>query len=85
MSKVPGRVDSWPGIESLLRLGGERLLPDVIRIVGADCVMYTSDYPHRDGQYPDSPKAIQEHPTLTENETVGLVGAAARWCYGLAV
>jgi predicted TIM-barrel fold metal-dependent hydrolase len=38
----------------------ERLAADIIPMLGADCCMWASDYPHTDSTFPDSRRAIEE-------------------------
>ena len=60
----------------------ERMLGPTLDIIGDDTVMYASDWPHWDGDYPKSLIEMQQRSDLTEAQRHGLLhGAAARF-YG---
>ena len=62
----------------------ERLLGQALDLVGDDVVMYASDYPHWDSDYPESLQYMRTRDDLTEAQRYGvLYGAAARF-YGRA-
>jgi predicted TIM-barrel fold metal-dependent hydrolase len=66
------------GIES-----GEWMLPVVIRYLGSDkALMYSSDYPHWDGEFPNSTKIMVEREDLTEENKRNILGENARRFYG---
>lgn len=63
----------------------ERLLGATLSLIGSDTVMYASDWPHWDGDYPHSLFEIQQRQDLTEEQRQGLLcGAAERFYYGMA-
>ena len=45
---------------------GEKLIPEVIREMGSNRLMYASDWPHWDHEYPESVFGIWEREDLTE-------------------
>jgi predicted TIM-barrel fold metal-dependent hydrolase len=58
----------------------ERMMPQTLDLIGDDIVMYASDYPHWDCDYPASLHTIQQRPDLSERQREGLLhGAAARF------
>jgi len=62
---------------------GERLLPAVQAIVGGDTIMYASDYPHWDGEYPRSLHRLAARADLTDEQRHGVLrGAAERFYLG---
>ena len=61
----------------------ERLLPQTLDLIGDDVVMYASDYPHWDCDYPGSLHAIQERPDLSDAQRQGLLYGAAERFYHL--
>jgi uncharacterized protein len=61
----------------------ERLLGQTLDLIGNDIVMYASDYPHWDGDYPESLFAIARREDLTESQRQGLLRGAAQRFYGL--
>ncbi len=69
------------GIES-----GEWMLPVVIRYMGTDeTLMFSSDYPHWDGEFPNATKTMVERDDLTDQNKRNLLGENARRFYpGLA-
>ena len=60
----------------------ERLLPQTLDIIGDDVVMYASDYPHWDCDYPASLHTMQSRPDLTEQQRHGVLRGAAERFYG---
>jgi hypothetical protein len=61
----------------------ERLLGATLSIIGSDTVMYASDWPHWDGDYPSSLHEIQEREDLTEDQRTGLLYRSAERFYQL--
>lgn len=45
----------------------ETMLPAVIDLIGADYVLFGSDYPHSDSKFPDSVKFMRERSDITED------------------
>lgn len=59
---------------------GEGLLGATMDYIGDDIVMYATDYPHWDGDYPESLEEMKSRPDLTEVQRYNLLrGAAARF------
>ena len=46
------------------------LVPDIVRMVGADNIMWGSDYPHPDGIWPDSREFIEKDLALLDERTI---------------
>jgi hypothetical protein len=65
------------GLES-----GERRLRPTREIVGDDTVMYASDWPHWDNEYPKSLAEVRERPDLTNAQRGGVLSGSARRFYG---
>jgi len=63
---------------------GERMLPQVMELLGNDLIMYASDFPHWDGEYPESLHTIQSRTDLSEAQRHGLLRGAAERFYGLS-
>jgi predicted TIM-barrel fold metal-dependent hydrolase len=61
----------------------ERLLGPTLDVIGNTTVMYASDWPHWDGDYPSSLFEIQQREDLTEEQRHGLLFRAAEQFYGL--
>jgi predicted TIM-barrel fold metal-dependent hydrolase len=61
----------------------ERLLGPTLDIIGSDTVMYASDWPHWDGDYPHSLVEMQQREDLTEEQRNGLLYRAAERLYSL--
>jgi predicted TIM-barrel fold metal-dependent hydrolase len=61
----------------------ERLLGATLGVIGSDTVMYASDWPHWDGDYPHSLFEMQHREDLTEEQRHGLLYRAAERLYGL--
>lgn len=61
----------------------ERGLPDTMRHIGNDVIMYASDYPHWDGGYPESLHEMASRADLTQEQRYGVLrGAAERFYFG---
>jgi hypothetical protein len=61
----------------------EPILPAVAEILGPDFIMYASDYPHWDGDWPESTKPLRTRADLGEALRAKIAGANARRFYGL--
>lgn len=61
----------------------ERMLPQVMDVIGADTVMYASDYPHWDCEYPESLHTIQTRKDLSEAQRRALLHDTAARFYGI--
>ena len=44
---------------------GETLLPEAIAYLGDDHFMYSSDFPHWDGEFPENLESLWNHPSLS--------------------
>jgi predicted TIM-barrel fold metal-dependent hydrolase len=62
---------------------GERLLPAAAAMVGEDVLLYASDYPHWDMDYPDSAKELWERNDLGERLKRKILGENAQRAYNL--
>ena len=60
----------------------ERLLGQALDLVGDDVVMYASDYPHWDSDYPESLQYMRTRDDLTEAQRYGVLYGAASRFYG---
>jgi predicted TIM-barrel fold metal-dependent hydrolase len=61
----------------------EPVLPAVVQILGSDFIMYASDYPHWDGNWPESTKPLRERSDVSDEVRAKIAGANARRLYGL--
>ncbi|HKA19639.1 MAG TPA: amidohydrolase family protein [Blastocatellia bacterium] len=61
----------------------ERLLPVVMKMIGDDYLLYSSDYPHTDSKFPNSVKWIRERSDISEEAKIKLLGVNAARLYGL--
>ncbi len=59
----------------------EPLLPQAIDWVGADRIVYASDFPHWDHSYPKSVKELQDRADLTDAQKRGVLAENARRLY----
>jgi predicted TIM-barrel fold metal-dependent hydrolase len=57
---------------------------DPRRILGSDFIMYASDYPHWDGDFPESSKPLRERTDISETSRDAILGANAARFYGLS-
>ena len=62
---------------------GETLLPAVVDALGADFILYASDYPHWDSEFPDSAKTLRERTDLAADAKAQMLGANAKKLFGL--
>jgi predicted TIM-barrel fold metal-dependent hydrolase len=61
---------------------GEWMLPTVIRFLGTDqTLLYSSDYPHWDGDFPNSTRQLVERTDLTDENKRNIIGDNARRFY----
>ncbi len=60
----------------------ERYLPFVVRELGDDFLVYASDYPHWDCEYPDSVTAISKRRGLSQGSKGRILGENAKRLYG---
>ena len=61
----------------------ERLLPETLRILGDDKVMFASDYPHWDGTFPESLRELQARADLSEQQIEKILDQNPKALYGL--
>lgn len=61
----------------------ERLLGPTLDLIGEDLFMYASDWPHWDGDYPESLEEVRRRADLTEGQRANVLGGAAQRFYGL--
>ena len=61
----------------------ERLLGPTLDLIGEDLFMYASDWPHWDGDYPESLAEVRRRADLTESQRANVLGGAAQRFYGL--
>ncbi len=62
---------------------GEWLLPEAVRLVGEDQIVYASDFPHWDHSYPASLDELRTRGDLTEGQKRKILGDNARRLYRL--
>jgi predicted TIM-barrel fold metal-dependent hydrolase len=61
----------------------ETLLGATVDALGEDCIMYASDYPHWDSEYPRSSRGLRERDDISEAARAKILGGTARRFYGL--
>ncbi|MDT5108803.1 MAG: uncharacterized protein QOE20_693 [Mycobacterium sp.] len=61
----------------------EPILPGVIDVLGDDFIMFASDYPHWDGEWPQSTKHLRSRPDISESTREKIGGRNAQRFYGL--
>ena len=61
----------------------EAILPAVAATLGPDFIMYASDYPHWDSDWPESTRPLRERRDLAEDVRAKIAGTNARRLYGL--
>jgi hypothetical protein len=61
----------------------EPILPGVIDVLGDDFIMYASDYPHWDGDWPESTSHLRTRSDLSESSRAKIAGENARRFYSL--
>lgn len=62
---------------------GECALPLAIARVGAGHIMYASDYPHWDGDFPESTRPLRERTDIGEQAREQILEGSARAFYGI--
>lgn len=62
----------------------EPILPGVIDVLGSDFIMYASDYPHWDGDWPESTKHLRSRGDVSEDDRAKIAGGNAQRFYNLA-
>ncbi len=61
----------------------ERLLPETLRILGDDVIMYASDFPHWDAEFPGNIQHLLARDDLTESQRAKVAGLNAKRLYNL--
>jgi predicted TIM-barrel fold metal-dependent hydrolase len=63
----------------------ERSVPYVVEMLGDECIMFASDYPHWDGAWPNASSELLEHNErrLSDTSLARVAGANARRFYAL--
>ncbi len=61
----------------------EAMLPAVVDELGRDFIMYASDYPHWDSDFPESSGPLRERPDIDEATREAILGGNAARLYGL--
>jgi predicted TIM-barrel fold metal-dependent hydrolase len=61
----------------------EPILPGVIDVLGDDFIMYASDYPHWDGDWPESTKHLRSRDDLSDASRAKIAGENAARFYRL--
>jgi len=59
----------------------EKLMPLVTQLVGADRILYASDYPHWDARFPESVRMIQNRGDLPDAAKTKILGENATRFY----
>ena len=62
----------------------ETILPGVIDACGDDFILYASDYPHWDSEFPESCRPLRERRDLSETSRAKLLGANAKRFFALS-
>ena len=62
---------------------GETVLPAVVEALGADFILYASDYPHWDSEFPESAKTLRERGDLASEAKAKILGANAQRFFGI--
>ncbi len=61
----------------------EWLLPQAVKLIGENQIVYASDFPHWDNSYPQSVNEIRERGDLTDRQKQKIFADNARHLYGL--
>jgi uncharacterized protein len=61
----------------------EPILPAVVDILGDDFILYASDYPHWDGDWPESTRPLRERRDIGDDVRAKIAGKNARRFYRL--
>ncbi len=62
---------------------GEYHLPQVVRELGDECLLYSSDYPHGDTKWPDTVRLMNEVRELSHEAKTKILASNAALFYGL--
>ena len=63
---------------------GEYHLPQVVRELGDECLLYSSDYPHGDTKWPNTVRLMNEVKGLSQEARAKILGSNAALFYGWA-
>ena len=61
----------------------EPILPGVIDVLGNDFIMFASDYPHWDGEWPESTKHLRTRSDISDESREKIGGLNAQRFYAL--
>ena len=61
----------------------EAMLPAVVEELGDGFIMYASDYPHWDSEFPESSRPLRERSDIDEDTRSAILGTNATRFYGL--
>jgi predicted TIM-barrel fold metal-dependent hydrolase len=61
----------------------ERTLPAIVSLLGADSIVFASDYPHPDAIFPGAASALAERTDVPADALGKILGANAARCFGL--
>ena len=61
----------------------EEILAGQREVLGDDFIMFASDYPHWDGEWPESTKHLRTRPDISEAARAKIGGRNAQRFYGL--
>ncbi|WP_232021822.1 amidohydrolase family protein [Mycobacterium basiliense] len=61
----------------------EPILPGAINMLGDDLIMFASDYPHWDGEWPDSTKHLRTRSDISDESREKIGGLNAQRFYAL--
>jgi predicted TIM-barrel fold metal-dependent hydrolase len=62
----------------------ECLLPQALKLIGEDQIVYASDYPHWDGSYPESLRELRSREDISETQKRKVLADNARRLYKLS-
>jgi len=62
----------------------EPILPGVIDVLGSDFILYASDYPHWDGDWPESTKHLRTRTDVRDDDRAKIAGKNAERFYRLS-
>ena len=62
----------------------EPILPGVIDVLGADFIMFASDYPHWDGDWPESTRHLRSRADISHANRAKIAGENATRFYKLS-
>ncbi len=62
---------------------GESLLPAVVETLGSEFILFASDYPHWDGEFPESTRPLRERRDLDDKARARILAENAERFFGL--